>query len=543
MKIKITSIILLTFFVSVSVFSQSIPYLKKQGTATQLMVNEKPFLMLGGELGNSTAADSVKIKNVFPQLKAMNLNTVLAPVYWELMEPEEGQFNFALVDVLIREARKEDLKLVLLWFGSWKNSMSCYAPTWVKNNRKRFPYVEKSDGKTVEIMSAFSDENLNADKKAYSALLKYLKDVDGNEHTVIMMQVENEIGMIPEAREYGKIANNYFNNDVPVALMDYLKKNRKNLQSHLSEKWSFSNYSVKGNWETVFGSDIYTDELFQAWHFARYADEIAKAGKAVYDLPAFVNAALNTRNREPGAYPSGGPLAHLLDIWRAGAPSIDFFAPDIYDPPFDYWCRKYDTDGNPLFIPETKRGEHTAARVFYAFGEHNAMGFCPFSIESIEKSPEDEPLTKSYALLEQLSSLMASLQGKDKTRGCWFHSENLRDTIEMENYVFHVSHDYTLGWSPGSNEPAADWPEAGALFVQLSDNEFIVAGTGVVIRSYNRKTPEKVSVGLLSCDKGKFENGTWIPTQRLNGDETHQGRHVRIPVGDFDVQRFSLYAY
>ena len=535
------AIIIIILFTGTNISAQSIPYLKKQGSATQLMVGEKPFLLLGGELGNSVAADSVKIKFIFPQLKVLNLNTVLAPVYWELMEPKEGRFDFALIDVLIREARKEELKLVLLWFGSWKNSMSCYAPSWVKSDRNRFPYTEKSDGKTVEIMTAFSEENLNADKKAYIALMQHIKEVDSKENTVIMMQVENEIGMIPEAREQGKTADAYFKSDVPARLINYLKTNRANLQPHLSEKWSSSGYALKGNWETLFGSDIYTDELFQAWYFARYTEEITRAGKSVYNLPVFVNAALNTRKREPGAYPAGGPLPHLLDIWRAGAPSIDFIAPDIYDPPFDYWCGQYHAKGNPLFIPETLRGDHTAARVFYAFGEHDAMGFCPFAIE-LTDNPLEEPLRKSYELLDRLSPLLLSVQGKNEMKACWLHPENLRATVELGDYVFHISHDYTLSWSPGNKETKENWPETGALIIRLAGNEFIVAGTGIVIRPELKKQRNK-STGLLSCDKGTFENRIWIPIQRLNGDETHQGRHVRIPYGEFDIQRFSLYEY
>jgi len=540
MKIKIFIILLL--FTWSNIFAQSIPYLKKQGTATQLIVNEKPYLILGGELGNSVAADTIKLKTVFPQLKAMNLNTVLAPVYWELIEPKEDTFDFALVDVLIREARKENLKLVLLWFGSWKNSMSCYAPSWIKTDRKRFPYVEKSDGKPVEIMTVFSEENLKADKKAYIALMQHIKNIDGKENTVIIMQVENEIGMIPEAREYGKITDKYFKNNVPSELINYMKTNREDLQPHLSEKWASSGYAEKGNWETLFGNDTYTDEIFQAWYFARYVNEIAQAGKSVYNLPVFVNAALNTRDRKPGAYPSGGPLAHLLDIWRAGAPSIDFISPDIYDPPFDYWCRQYAAKENPLFIPETLRGNHTAARAFYAFGEYDAMGFCPFAIE-LTDNPSEESLQKSYELLDQLSPLLTSVQGENETKGCWLHSENLRDTVELGDYIFYISHDYTLGWSPGSKDAKENWPETGALIIRLTDNEFIVAGTGVVIRPEPKKQSEKSAAGILSCDRGKFENGIWIPIQRLNGDETHQGRHIRIPAGDFDIQRFSLYKY
>jgi len=542
MERKILFIITLLFLVSLNSITQSIPYLKKQGTAVQLIVDNKPFLILGGELGNSTAADSMQIKAVFSTLKIMKLNTVLVPVYWELIEPEQGEFDFSLIDILLSEARKENLKLVLLWFGSWKNSMSCYAPSYLKINRSNFPYAETSDGKRNEIMSVFSNNNLTADKQAYVTLMQYLKTIDSKDNTVIMMQVENEIGMIPEAREKGVMADRLFKSDIPEGLMNYLNTNRKTLHTHLFNKWSSSGFSLKGNWETIFGNDVFTEEIFQAWHFARYTEEVAKAGKAVYNLPVFVNAALNTRDRKPGEYPSGGPLPHLFDVWRAGAPSIDFFAPDIYDPPFAYWCKQYDVKGNPLFIPETLRGDHTAARVFYVFGEHNTIGFCPFSIESTDK-PIEESLVKSYELLEQLSPVLSSVQGKNKTKGFWFHSQNLSDTVRLGEFIFYVSHDYTLGWSPGSKQTKVEWPETGALIIQMSDSDYIVVGTGVVIRCVSINQPKKKSVGILSCDKGRFEDGKWIPVQRLNGDETHQGRHVRIPFGDFDIQRFSLYKY
>jgi len=57
-----------------------------------------------------------------------------------------------------------------------------------------------------------------------------------------------------------------------------------------------------------------------AWHYARYADALAVAGKAAYSPPMYVNAALNRMGKAPGEYPSGGPLPHLLDVWKAGAP-------------------------------------------------------------------------------------------------------------------------------------------------------------------------------------------------------------------------------
>jgi len=542
MKNKILLLILLfSFFVENSI-CKTIPYLKKQGTATQLIVEGKPLLMLGGELGNSAAADTVNLKEIFPMLRSMELNTVLAPVYWELIEPKEGTFDFSTVDALIKEARRNDLKLVLLWFGSWKNSMSCYAPDWIKTNPKRFPYSKNSKGNSLEIMTAFSSGNLQADKNAFCSLLDYIKNIDEKESTVIMIQVENEIGMIPEVRDRIKEADKLFEQEVPVELMVYLTSNKRTLNPHVLERWALSGYSTKGNWQAVFGESIFTEEIFQAWHYARYVEEISKAGKSVYNLPMFVNAALDTRDRKPGQYPSGGPLSHLMDIWRAGAPSIDFFAPDIYDPPFDYWCQRYNISGNPLFIPETVRGDHTSARVFYAFGEHNAMGFCPFSIESTN-NPLDEPLVKSYRLLNQITPMLISLQGQNKTRGFWFHPEHLRDTVSLGDFNLIVSHDYTLGWSDESKQDVSKWGETGCLIIKLADDEFMVAGTGIVITCLPKSGSSNISAGIISCDKGVFENGNWMPFQRLNGDETHQGRHIRIPAGSFEIQKFKLYQY
>lgn len=239
---------------SLAGFSQNTaPHLRRQGTGTQLVVDGKPFLVLGGELGNSSASSMRYLQPVWPKLKAMHLNTVLAPVYWELIEPQEGKFDFELVDSLIGEARKHDLKLVLLWFGAWKNSMSTYAPAWVKTNQKRFPRAQQQDGTGVEILSAFSASNRAADTKAFAALMQHLKEVDRVDHTVIMVQVENEIGMLTEAREYTPEANVAFRSEVPADLVKHLQQYREALVPELKERWAANGYRAKGTWEQVFG--------------------------------------------------------------------------------------------------------------------------------------------------------------------------------------------------------------------------------------------------------------------------------------------------
>ncbi|HEY5463544.1 MAG TPA: DUF5597 domain-containing protein [Hanamia sp.] len=519
-------------------YSQSIPHLQKKGSTKELIVEGKPFLVLGGELGNSTASSLDYMRPFWTKFKAMNLNTILVPAYWDLIEPEEGKFDFDLLDSIINSSRKNNLKVVLLWFGSWKNSMSCYAPAWIKTNQKRFPRAQNTAGKGLEILSAFSKNNLDSDKKAFVELMKHLKETDTS-HTVIMMQVENEIGMLTEAREYTAEANKAFNTEVPKELLDYLIKNEDSLVPELKVHWSKTNFATKGNWEKVFGKSLATDELFQAWYYAKYTNTIAAAGKKEYRLPMYVNAALNYRNVQPGQYPSAGPLPHLMDIWQAAAPAIDILSPDFYNPYFKHYCDLYTRRNNPLFIPEIRFEKSNAAQVFYAIGHYQAIGFSPFSIESTEH-PEDEPIGKAYSILSQLSPEILNNIGTGKMDGVLLDTSNKKQEIILGNYKLTISHDYTLGWSPEAKNP--DWPMSGAIIIQTDENDFIIAGTGVVV-TFTVNNSDKNSVGILQADEGIYEDGKWIPGRRMNGDQDHQGRHLRIPVGDWNIQKVKLYQY
>jgi beta-galactosidase GanA len=519
-------------------YSQSIPHLQKKGTSQQLIVDGNPFLILGGELGNSTASSLDYMRPFWKKFKAMNLNTILVPAYWDLMEPEEGKFDFTLIDSIINTSRKNNLKVILLWFGSWKNSMSCYAPAWIKTNEKRFPRAQDRTGKGLEILSAFSKNNLDADKKAFSELMKHIKETDQSQ-TVIMVQVENEIGMLTEAREYTADANKAFNNEVPKELMDYLIVNKDSIVPELKEHWKKTNFATKGNWENVFGKSLATDELFQAWYYAKYTNAVAEAGKKEFRVSMYVNAALNYRNVQPGQYPSAGPLPHLMDIWQAAAPAIDFLSPDFYNPYFKHYCDLYTRRNNPLFIPEIRFEPSNAAKVFYAIGHSQAMGFSPFSIESTEH-PEGEPIARSYSILSQLSPEILKYSGTGKMDGVLLDTLTKKQEIVLGNYKLTVSHDYTLGWSPEAKNP--DWPMSGAIIIQENENNFIVAGTGVVVTFTINNTNNK-SAGILQAEEGIYKNGKWIPGRRMNGDQDHQGRHVRIPVGEWGIQKVKLYKY
>jgi beta-galactosidase GanA len=517
-----------------------IPHLNRQGNTTQLIVDGKPFIILGGELGNSTFTSIEYMKPVWPKLKAMNLNTVLAPVYWELTEPAEGEFDFTLYDQLIEDARKHDLKLILLWFGSWKNSMSSHAPAWVKTNQQRFPRIKDDKGRSHEILTPFSKENLEADLKAYQALLQHIKEFDGKEHTVIMIQAENEIGMLPTARDHSSLANRKFEEKIPWEFVEYLKDNKDKLVPEFKEKWAENGYRESGTWEEIFGKSPHTDEIFMAWYYSKFTNTIVEAGKAIYPLPVFVNAALNRPGRLPGEYPSAGPLPHLMDVWKAAGPSIDFLSPDFYFPNIEYWCDLYTRQGNPLFIPEHAFDNTVAAKAAFTIGHYESLGFSPFGIEGVN-DPENEPLKKMYNIIDQLTPLITENHGQDKIEGVLLDKENPETMIQFGKYEFTVRHSYTLGYE--SNSGNEIWDMAGAVFIQTNENEFYVGGSGIVITFRNLSKPA-FNVGILKVDEGRFDNNNhWEVIGHLNGDQIHQGRHVRILLNNPSVLRFELYNF
>ena len=530
------------------------------------------IFILGGELSNSAATSVSDIDEVLPRMKALGLNTVLVPVYWELIEPTESRMDFTLVDRTIDIARQQSLKIVPLWFGAWKNSMSCYAPAWFKRDVKRFPRAVTAEGKPLEIASCFSDNVLQADLKAFSTLMQHIAEKDPQRKVVIMMQIENEIGMLESARDHSSLADKAYCQPVPSALLKAL------------------GIKEQGTWSDVFGTDDYADEKFMAWHYACYVEHLAKAARRIHDMPLYVNAAMNSRGRKPGEYPSAGPLAHLADIWKAGAPSIDILAPDIYDTGFKSWVSQYamplrPQDGgkvkNRLFIPESRCCENSGVRALYAFGEHQALGFSPFAID--QASPkETESVTQAYALLSQIfriktnavaNSSLFTLHSSLKTWGLLFDQDDKERVIDDEGVVMTCRHYFTLPWDPRATDGSI-WPEAGAMLIRLGKYDYLLAGSGVVVDFKTRtekqqeqqkqlgedgfaeagsKTPNlkpqisKFSgsrLGLLSVDEVTIDQqGQMQYLRRHNGDQSHQGRHARISIGDWKILHIQLYEY
>ncbi len=523
----------------------SLPTLRRRDGATQLIVGGQPFLIRGGELGNSSG-EPAYLRPYWPRLKALNLNTVVAPVYWERLEPAEGKFDFATVDGLLADARANDLHLVLLWFGAWKNSMSTYVPGWVKRDPARFPPSRDSAGRPLEILSAFSPEVRDVDARAYRALLRHLREVDATQQTVLIVQVENEIGMIPEARDHSDVAERAFQSAVPAALLDYLAAHVDTLAPEVRDLWIAHGRRTAGTWTEVFGPGVATDEIFMAWHFAAFVETLVAQGKAEYPLPMYVNAALIRPGHKPGQYPSAGPLPHLMDVWRAGAPSLDFLSPDIYFTNFTEWMRRYARNGNTLFIPEAQRSVDASVNGLFAFAEGNAIGFSPFGIEAIEE-PAGKYLAAAYDLVAQLTPLLVEHQGRGTMAGLMSEGPEQRQPqqVWLGGYVLHTSFERTFGPALADGAVAAASSAvmpSGGLVITTGPDEFLLAGAGLTT-TFQVRAPGAAQVGLLSVEEGRFEDGRWQHVRWLNGDQTHQGRHVRLEPGRFGILRVRLYQY
>jgi beta-galactosidase GanA len=471
------------------------PQLEKRGHATQLVVDGKPFLILGGEVGNSSASSRDYMRGVWPKLQAMHLNTAVTPVYWELVEPEEGRFDFSSVDGLLEDARAHDMHLVLLWFGTWKNSTSSYAPGWVKRDTKRFARTKGADGRAQEIISASSVAARDADARAFAALMKHLRAVDGEKHTVLMVQVENEVGFLPFAKEGGN------------------------------------------------GPDLAADERTMASAYAKYVEAVAAAGKREYPLPMYANGAQRRPNVKPGDYPSGGPLAHLAREWREGAPSLDFIAPDIYFPNFGEIAESYVKAGNPLFVPEANRtpDAHLIANALHSVGALDAIGFSPFAIDDAN-AVDMARISGLYATLGSIAPLVLEAQAEGRIAGfanpVTFPGEvdSAPLTARFGEAIFTAT---TV--DPWTARDAQDPASHGALLIWLGGEDYLLAGEGVTVTV--EPADGKGRLGFERVEEGRYQDGQWLPGRRLNGDQTHQGRHVRLPPGEVSLQKFRLYRY
>ncbi|MES2275041.1 MAG: DUF5597 domain-containing protein [Bacteroidota bacterium] len=495
-----------------------IPHLEKRGVGKQLIVDGKPFLVLGGELHNSSATSVAYLNPLLAKLDTMHLNTVLAAITWELSEPQEGKYDFTLVDSVLAGARKNHLHVALLWFGTWKNGLSHYVPEWMKTDYKRFPRMHIKGGYPVEAISPFCTEAMQADAKAFAAMMKHVKEID-TQHTVIMIQVENEVGLLGDSRDRGPLAEKAWQQQVPAELMANLQKNKAHLLPETQKLWGDNDNKASGTWGEVFGTSAQGEEAFMAWNYAKYMNTVAAAGKAEYPLPMFVNTwIVQPDDNGPGDYPSGGPQAHVHDIWKAGAPAIDIFSPDVYLDDFEFIAALYSRNNNDLFVPESKADEYGAANAFLLIGNYHAIGYSPFGIENRVKDAVKGPIPLAFEILQQLAPEILEAQSKGTIIGVSLNKNKTAQSLNLGGYRLDIS--------IKTNRNHTEIHDTGyGLVISKGNNEFIVAGADIQINFYPL-TPGPAYVGYSVLDEGKYVDGKWVAGRRLNGDDIMLNYHI-----------------
>jgi hypothetical protein len=507
------------------------PRLVQKDGRYALLVDGRPYFVLGGQIHNSSAWPT-ELPQVWESLVAMHANTVEAPVYWEQFEAKEGHFDFTNVDQIVEGARAHSLHVVLLWFGTWKNGNMHYVPAWVKTDTKRFPRVIRPDGEPIDVLSPLSRDTLEADKKAFVTLMRHLNQTDGEQHTVILMQVENESGNIGSVRDNSAEANRLFAGAVPADLLEAAHKK-------------------SATWSQVFGGEA--EETFQLYYQAKYINEIAAAGKAELNIPYYINvwidypAGLPPQRQidTPGmGYPSGGPVQKMIGLWRALAPAIDMIGPDIYSDDSEFYretMRAYHRPDNPLWIPETGRDDSFGKFLFYALGD-GAIGFSPFGVDrSGWNILGDQPWkahANHFALLGPMDREIAQFEfdGKLKTAV----EEPGQTSEELDFGEWQATVEFGFPQPDGQRAPGTKDSHAVALIARLGPDEFLVTGEDASISFHRPGKLPWIRSEIIAAEQGVYDNGAWKPIKLWNGDETDRGlcfydkpMVVRVKMGSF----------
>jgi beta-galactosidase GanA len=500
-----------------------------------LIVDGAPFLVLGGQAQNSSNYPAA-LPKVWAAIRDAHANTLEIPVAWEQIEPHEGKFDFSYVDTLVSQARSNGVRLVLLWFGTWKNTGPAYTPEWVRFDNKRFPRMLDKDGKSSYCLSPFGEATLAADRKAFVALMEHIRKIDAAKRTVIMVQVENEVGTYGLVRDYGARARAAYAQPVPAEV--------------LARQKALTPGAAQGSWSEVYGD--YAEQYFHTWAIAHYIEEIAKAGRAVYDLPMFVNNALrDPQPQDPatpwkGDFASGGPTYDTIGIWRAAAPHIDFAGPDIYMPESGKVTanlERFQRPDNALMVPEMGNAAGYARYVYQILGR-GALGVAPFGIDYASYSNYPlgakytdrrmvEPFASVYSAFAPMQRQWARWAFEGRTHGVAEGDDRQPQTVNMDGWSATVSfREFQFGerqYLRDKNEYAAgtESPNGGVAVAQIGPDEFVLVGQRARVKLHgNGGNGSKPSM-YARVEEGRFDaNGKWVMERNWNGDQTDYGLNL-----------------
>ena len=508
----------------------SIPYMGQVNGHPILMVEDRPFILLAGEVHNSNSSSLAYMEQLWNLADNLGMNCLLLPITWELVEPQEGQYDFSLVHGLIDQARAHRMKAVFLWFGTWKNAQCYYAPEWVKTDTNRFRRAEIEKGKGFIRIKDFYDmpytslsylceETMQADARAFAKMMAAIREYDGDSHTVVAVQVENETGIIGSAREHSDAADVLFGSAVPVDFAAYMQEKTDLMTPEM--KMTVENGKKAGTWTEVFGREA--EEVFSAYHVARYVNAVAEAGKKEYPLPMSVNCWLNQADDPAGRYPSGGPVSKVREVWRFCAPSIDIYAPDVYLPDFTGICDEYTRRGEALFIPECATHCYAAARNILCVGRYHAACYSPFGFENMGK-----PLNAQQMALFGADATDPALKTPQETAmyGTINHLLNSMMDMLTERYGTNSlcagtgEFEKSTGFNMGQVTILANYlkPQGACLVLRKGKNEFYILAYETRLELISADL-EKPGLDLTLLEEGRFENGIWQAGRRLNGDE------------------------
>lgn len=529
MRLRLLTLLLLA---AAGIYAASMPRIAKENGSFQFIVDDLPYIILGIQTNNSSGYPG-ELERTWPLATRIHVNTVEIPIQWQTVEPAEGKFDFSVVDGLVDGARKNNLRLILAWFGGFKNAAMHFSPAWVKEDIRKYPRMIDQSGSPMRTLSTHEEATIAADARAFAAFMRHLKEIDGDRHTVVAVQVENEAGVLGTDRDHSDSANKLFAQRVPPEVVTAFKK------------------SGSGTWTEVFGP--HAAETFAAYYQARYLNRVAEAGKKEFALPMFLNVWTDIQDGfyDPGfSHPSGGPTTRMLPLYKAIVPAIDWISPDIYKHNYVQYVEEatpYARPDNPLLIPETGRDLTFCKSMFYALGDLKGIGVSVFGVEGSRETRENpaipeslQDLAATYRVVSRATPLLAQAKKYGKLRSAVEQDGAATLVFDFGDYEAMAQFG-PMNYGYGGARAAGTAKKSGRVLIgQLAPQEFVIAGFDTTVSFRPRYGSSAPRADFVSAEEGYYEGGAWKPLRQLSGDEIFFG--LRIPASG-TVVRVKLMSY